>query len=86
MKKINTIFILLMYSSITLFASTNTSGKVFYNYSMNLDEERNNAFNMKRAYLSFANDISETISYTVTYDMGNNEGGSSHTAFLKVLL
>ena len=58
MKKINTIFILLMYSSITLFASTNTSGKVFYNYSMNLDEERNNAFNMKRAYLSFANDIS----------------------------
>ena len=86
MKKINTIFILLMYSSITLFASTNTSGKVFYNYSMNLDEERNNAFNMKRAYLSFANDISETISYTVTYDMGNNEGGSSHTAFLKVAM
>ena len=86
MKKIYTIFNLLMYSSITLFASTNTSGKVFYNYSMNLDEERNNAFNMKRAYLSFANDISETISYTVTYDMGNNEGGSSHTAFLKVAM
>ena len=86
MKKLNTLFYLLLYSSITVFASTNTSGKVFYNYSMNLDEERNNAFNMKRAYLSFANDISETISYTVTYDMGNNEGGSSHTAFLKVAM
>ena len=75
-----------MYSSLTLFADTNTNGKVFYNYSMSLDEERNNAFNMKRAYLTFANDVSETISYTVTYDMGSNEGGSSHTAFLKVAM
>ena len=75
-----------MYSNITLFADTNTSGKVFYNYSINLDEERNNAFNMKRAYLTFANDVSETVSYKVTYDMGSNEGGSAHTAFLKVAM
>ena len=75
-----------MYSSITLFADTNTSGKVFYNYSINLDKERNNAFNMKRAYLTFSNDVSETVSYKVTYDMGNNEGGSAYTAFLKVAM
>ena len=41
---------------------------------------------MKRAYLTFANDISETVSYKVTYDMGSNEGGSAHTAFLKVAM
>ena len=75
-----------MYSSITLFAETNISGKVFYNYTTNLDKERNNAFNMKRAYLTFANDVSETVSYTVTYDMGSNNGGSAHTAFLKVAM
>tara|TARA_B100000678_G_scaffold146253_1_gene122183 strand:+ start:323 stop:1267 length:945 start_codon:yes stop_codon:yes gene_type:complete len=86
MKKLTILFNLFMYSSITLFADTNTSGKVFYNYSINLDEERNNAFNMKRAYLTFANDVSETVSYKVTYDMGGNEGGSVHTAFLKVAM
>jgi len=86
MKKLTILFNLFMYSNITLFADTNTSGKVFYNYSINLDEERNNAFNMKRAYLTFANDVSETVSYKVTYDMGGNEGGSVHTAFLKVAM
>ena len=86
MKTLTILFNLFMYSSITLFADTNTNGKVFYNYLISLDEERNNAFNMKRAYLTFANDVSETISYTVTYDMGSNEGGSSHTAFLKVAM
>ena len=86
MKTLTILFNLFMYSSITLFADTNTNGKVFYNYLMSLDEDRNNAFNMKRAYLTFANDVSETISYTVTYDMGSNEGGSSHTAFLKVAM
>ena len=86
MKKSTILFNLFMYSSITLFAETNTSGKVFYNYTTNLDKERNNAFNMKRAYLTFANDVSETVSYKVTYDMGSNEGGSAHTAFLKVAM
>ena len=86
MKKLTILFNLFMYSNITLFADTNTSGKVFYNYSINLDEQRNNAFNMKRAYLTFANDVSETVSYKVTYDMGGNEGGSVHTAFLKVAM
>jgi len=75
-----------MYTSITLFADTNTSGKVFYNYSIDLDEDRNNAFNIKRAYLTFANEVNETVSYKVTYDMGSNAGGSAHTAFLKVAM
>ena len=63
MKKSTILFNLFMYSSITLFAETNISGKVFYNYTTNLDKERNNEFNMKRAYLTFANDVSETVSY-----------------------
>jgi len=75
-----------MCFSTTLLANTNTSGKVFYNYLINLDEERSNSFNMKRAYLTFANDINESVSYKVTYDMGSNEGGSAHTAFLKVAM
>ena len=69
-----------------LFADSNTTGKVFYNYSTKLDEERSNSFNMKRAYLTFANDVNESVSYKVTYDMGSNEGGSAHTAFLKIAM
>jgi len=86
MKKTIILFKLCMCFSTTLLANTNTSGKVFYNYLINLDEERSNSFNMKRAYLTFANDINESVSYKVTYDMGSNEGGSAHTAFLKVAM
>jgi len=70
--------------SFLLFAESNVSGKVFYNYTTTLDTSGDNAFNMKRAYLTFANNVSETVSYKVTYDMGNNDEGSAHTAFLKV--
>ena len=86
MKKTIILFNLCMCFSTSLLANNNTSGKVFYNYSTNLDEKRSNSFNMKRAYLTFANDINERVSYKVTYDMGSNEAGSAHTAFLKVAM
>ena len=86
MKKTIILFKLCMCFSTTLLANTNTSGKVFYNYLINLDEERSNSFNMKRAYLTFANDVNASVSYKVTYDMGSNDGGSAHTAFLKVAM
>ena len=72
--------------STVLFSESNTSGKVFFNHSTNLSEDGMNAFNMKRAYLTLVNDVSESVSYQVTYDIGNNDGGSAYTAFLKVAM
>ena len=72
--------------STVLFSESNTSGKVFFNHSTNLSEDGMNAFNMKRAYLTLVNDVSESVSYKVTYDIGNNDDGSAYTAFLKVAM
>tara|TARA_B100001996_G_scaffold275003_1_gene215749 strand:- start:482 stop:1426 length:945 start_codon:yes stop_codon:yes gene_type:complete len=84
MRKKITYFSLYIIFSFQLFAEGSVSGKVFYNYTTSLDTSGSNAFNMKRAYLTFANNINEAVYYKVTYDMGNNDGGSAHTAFLKV--
>jgi len=74
------------FLSTALFSESNTSGKVFFNHSTDLSEGGINAFNIKRAYLTLENDVSESVSYKVTYDIGNNDGGSAHTAFLKVAM
>ena len=71
--------------SVFLFSETSTSGKVFYDYTRNLDDG-SNAFNIKRGYLTLANNLNETTSYKLTYDMGSNDAGSAHTAFLKVAM
>ena len=88
MKKTFTCFTFYILFSFLLFAEGRISGKVFYNYTTNLDTSgilnSANGFNMKRAYLTFKNDVNETMSYQVTYDMGNNNNGSAHTAFLKI--
>jgi len=68
-----------------LFAGTQTSGTVFYDYTRNLDDGTN-SFNIKRGYLTFVNDASETVSYKLTYDIGSNDAGSAYTAFLKVAM
>ncbi|MBT3848524.1 MAG: hypothetical protein HOF58_04845, partial [Candidatus Marinimicrobia bacterium] len=68
--------------STVLFSESNTSGKAFFNHTTDLAEDGINAFNMKRAYLTLANDVSEPVSYKVTYDIGSNDGGSAYTAFL----
>lgn len=72
--------------STVAFSESGVSGKVFFNHTTGLSEGGINAFNMKRAYLTLAKDVSESISYKVTYDMGSNDGGSAHTAFLKVAM
>ena len=69
-----------------VFAENNISGKVFFNHSSDLSKGGINSFNMKRAYLTFNNNVSESISYKLTYDMGNNNTGSAHTAFLKIAM
>ena len=86
MKKSNISLSFICILSTVLFAESNTSGKVFFNHSTDLSENGINAFNMKRAYLTLDNDVSESVSYKVTYDMGSNDGGSAHTAFLKVAM
>jgi len=86
MKKAIGPFCFVCLLSTALFAESNTSGKVFFNHTTDLSEGGMNAFNMKRAYLTLANDVSESVSYKVTYDMGSNDGGSAHTAFLKVAM
>ena len=74
------------FLSTALFAESNTSGKVFFNNTLGLGDGGDNAFNMKRAYLTYTNDVNESVSYKVTYDMGSNDGGSAHTAFLKIAM
>ena len=76
---------LILFSTL-LFADSNVSGKVFFNHTINLGEDGSNAFNMKRAYLTFANNVRDDLSYKLTYDIGSNEGGSAYTAFLKVAM
>ena len=65
-----------------LSAETKTSGKIFYDYTRSLDNG-SNAFNIKRGYLTFVNNTNEYLLYKLTYDIGLNEAGSAHTAFLK---
>jgi hypothetical protein len=76
---------LILFSTL-LFADSNVSGKVFFNHTIDLGEDGSSAFNMKRAYLTFANNVSDDLSYKLTYDIGSNEGGSAYTAFLKVAM
>ena len=86
MKKTST-FISLTFLFITiLFAGGQTSGKIFFDHTSDLSEEGINAFNLKRAYLTYENSVNENMTYKVTYDMGKNDGGSAHTAFLKVAM
>jgi len=77
--------ILILFSTM-LFSDSNVSGKVFFNHTTDLGEGGMNAFNMKRAYLTYANSVNDKMSYTVTYDMGKNESGSAYTSFLKVAM
>ena len=86
MRKFKTLLIFAVILFKVAFSESGISGKVFFNHTTGLSEGGINAFNMKRAYLTLANDVSESISYKVTYDMGSNDGGSAHTAFLKVAM
>jgi len=86
MKKTIMFFGLFMFSSTTLFANGSTEGKIFFNHTTDFDDRGFNAFNLKRAYLAFSNDVSSNVSYKITYDMGINSSGSAHTAFLKVAM
>ena len=86
MKTINTLMSLTLLLAGSLFASGQTSGKIFFDHTSDLSENGINAFNLKRAYLSYGNSVNENLSYKMTYDIGKNESGSAHTVFLKVAM
>ena len=86
MKNITRFLTFIYLVSTALFSQSNVNGVVFFNHSTELVENGTNAFNLKRAYLSYTNVVSEDVSYQVTYDMGENSSGGSHTALLKVAM
>ena len=59
---------------------------VFWNYHTDLskDASQTSAFELKRSYLGYSYKFSEKISTKITFDVGNNSGGTAYTAFLKI--
>ena len=59
--------------------------KVFWNYhydyTKNVDQV--NAFELTRVYLGYKYTFDDKISAKITYDIGKNDAGSKHTAFVK---
>ena len=60
--------------------------KIFSNFNYELSGEENpfKAFEVNRAYLGYGYTFDENFSANITFDVGNNEGGSAYTAFLKI--
>ena len=60
--------------------------KVFWNYNYDFTEDvtKVSAFELSRVYLGYKYSFNENISANITYDIGKNDAGSSHTAFLKI--
>jgi len=85
MKNLFNLLLLIPLLGTFLVAEGVVSGKVFYDYTRNLDDG-SNAFNIKRGYLTFAKNPNENVFYQLTYDVGNNDVGSAYTAFLKVAM
>ena len=60
--------------------------KVFWNYNYDFTEDvtKVSAFELSRVYLGYKYSFNENFSAKITYDIGKNSAGSSHTAFLKI--
>ena len=60
--------------------------KVFWNYhydyTKNVDQV--SAFELTRVYLGYKYTFDDKISAKITYDIGKNDAGSKHTAFVKI--
>ena len=63
-------------------------GKVFsnFNYDMSPEdgEDSFKEFELKKAYLGYSYKIDDKFSTKITFDVGNNTGGTAYTAFLKI--
>jgi hypothetical protein len=87
-------FLTLFLASITIFSQNldenfkpngDVQVKIFWNYHTDLSKNatKTSAFELKRAYLGYQYAFNDAITAKITFDVGNNSGGSSYTAFLK---
>jgi hypothetical protein len=60
--------------------------KVFWNYHYDYTEntEQVSAFELTRVYLGYKYKFDDKFSAKITYDIGKNDAGSNHTAFIKI--
>ncbi len=60
--------------------------KIFWNYHADFSENasKTSAFEIKRSYFGYKYNFSEEISAKITFDVGSNDAGSAHTAYLKI--
>ena len=60
--------------------------KVFWNYHYDYtkDVDQVSAFELTRVYLGYKYAFDEKFSAKITYDIGKNDAGSNHTAFVKI--
>ena len=60
--------------------------KVFWNYHYDYtkDVDQVSAFELTRVYLGYKYIFDEKFSAKITYDIGKNDAGSNHTAFVKI--
>jgi len=85
--------ILLLISAVLISYNSNAqngtpSVKVFSNFNYDMSAEENETafkeFEIKRSYLGYSYQIDDNFSTKITFDVGNNNEGSSYTAFLKI--
>ena len=79
--------IFIVVSIFLIFSVTNAQekiwAKVFFDYSYNKDAAPNNEFEIHRAYFTYQNQITESISYKFTTDVGRTTKDDRLTAYLK---
>ncbi len=65
--------------------SGKVNGRIFFNYSydMTKGEDKESAFDVKRAYLGYNYNLAKGVKADLVLDFGKNEGGSDYSAFLK---
>ena len=86
---------ILLLSSVLCIITSNVNaqsgkaiGKVFLNFNYDLSPEDGEVafkeFELKRSYLGYSYKIDDQFSTKITFDVGNNTGGTAYTAFLKI--
>ena len=85
MKKFIYLLLVLFCSVNYIYSQGKVSSKVFFNYSYNSDNKPTNEFELDRVYLSYANKISDNLSYKFTSDIGRFNTGKDNrlSIFLK---
>lgn len=89
MKKILLLITIISFSFAEMKAQSGKAfGKVFSNFNYNMSAEDGESsfkeFELKRAYLGYSYKIDDKFSTKITFDVGNNTGGTAYTAFLKI--